>query len=142
MASSHDQDSDCGGDQGSLRPPKSLPKCLPQAHFMTVQGIGRGRGILEQVNELYIMAVRFLDQVLCLASILTQQAFGNEFITLLQDGAVPLGWKEANIIFFSLFKRVSRNTSTNYPTVSFNSGIFKLFMTLIIDHTVDFLIKY
>ena len=54
MASSHDQDSDCGGDQGSLRPPKSLPKCLPQAQFMAVQGIGRGRGILEQVNELYI----------------------------------------------------------------------------------------
>ena len=87
MASSHDQDSDCGGDQGSLRPPKSLPKCLPQAQFIAVQGIGRGRGILEQVNELYIMAVRFLELVLCLASILTQQAFRNEFPMLLQEGA-------------------------------------------------------
>ena len=44
------------------------------------------------------MAVRFLEQVLCLASILTQQAFGNEFPMLLQEGAVPLEWKEANII--------------------------------------------
>ena len=104
MASSHGQDSDCGGDEGSLRPPKSLPKCLPQAQFIAVQGIGRGRGILEQViMNLYIIIVSFLDQVLCLASILTQQAFRNEFPMLLQDGAVPLEWKEAKII--PLFKK-------------------------------------
>ena len=63
MASSHDQDSDCGGDQGSLRPPKSLPKCLPQAQFMAVQGIGRGRGILEQVG--IILCIIGIIQVSC-----------------------------------------------------------------------------
>lgn len=39
------------GQQGSLRPPKSLPNCLPpkqQAQLIVTQGVGRGRGILEQ----------------------------------------------------------------------------------------------
>ncbi len=59
----------------------------------------------------------------------------------LQEGIVPLEWKEANII--PLFKKGSRNKSVNYRPVSLTSVICKLFDTPIIrDHMMDFLIKH
>ena len=53
----------------------------------------------------------------------------------LQEGIVPLEWKEANII--PLFKKGSRNKS-----VSLTSVICKLLETIIRDHMMDFLVKH
>ena len=47
----------------------------------------------------------------------------------LQEGIVPLEWKEANII--PLFKKGSRNKSVNYRPVSLTSVICKLLETII-----------
>ena len=58
----------------------------------------------------------------------------------LQEGNVPLEWKEANII--PLFKKGSRNKSVNYRPVSLTSVICKLLETIIRDHMMDFLIKH
>ena len=58
----------------------------------------------------------------------------------LQEGIVPLEWKEANII--PLFKKGSRNKSVNYRPVSFTSVIYKLLETIIRDHMMDFLFKH
>ena len=58
----------------------------------------------------------------------------------LQEGIVPLEWKEANII--PLFKKGSRNKSVNYRPVSLTSVICKVFETIIRDHMMDFLIKH
>ena len=58
----------------------------------------------------------------------------------LQEGTVPLEWKEANII--PLFKKGSRNKSVNYRPVSLTSVICKLLETIIRDHMMDFLIKH
>ena len=55
----------------------------------------------------------------------------------LEEGIVPLEWKEANII--PLFKKGSRNKSENYRPVSLTSVICKLLERLIKDHLVDFL---
>ena len=57
----------------------------------------------------------------------------------LQEGIVPLEWKEANII--PLFKTGSRNKSVNYRPVSLTSVIYKVLETIIRDHMMDFLIK-
>ena len=57
----------------------------------------------------------------------------------LQEGIVPLEWKEANII--PLFKKGSRNNSVNYRPVSLTSVICKLLETLIRDHMMAFLVK-
>ena len=57
----------------------------------------------------------------------------------LEEGIVPLEWKEANII--PLFKEGSRNKSENYRPVSLTSVICKLLERLIKDHLVDFLVK-
>ena len=57
----------------------------------------------------------------------------------LEEGIVPLEWKEANII--PLFKKGSRNKSENYRPVSLTSMICKLLERLIKDHLVDFLVK-
>ena len=54
----------------------------------------------------------------------------------LQEGIVPLEWKEANII--PLFKKGSRNKSVNYRPVSLTSVICKLLETIIRDHMMDF----
>ena len=54
----------------------------------------------------------------------------------LEEGIVPLEWKEANII--PLFKKGSRNKSENYRPVSLTSVICKLLERLIKDH---FLVK-
>ena len=58
----------------------------------------------------------------------------------LQEGIVPLEWKEANII--PLFKNCSRNKSVNYRPVSLTSVICKVFESIIRDHMMDFLIKH
>ena len=58
----------------------------------------------------------------------------------LQEGIVPLEWKEANII--PLFKKGSRNKSENYRPVSLTSVICKLLEAIIRDHMMDFLIKH
>ena len=58
----------------------------------------------------------------------------------LQEGIVPLEWKEANII--PLFKKQSRNKSVNYRPVNLTSVICKLLETIIRDHMMDFLIKH
>ena len=58
----------------------------------------------------------------------------------LQEGIVPLEWKEANII--PLFKKGSRNKSVDYRPVSLTSVICKLLETIITDHMMDFLIKH
>ena len=58
----------------------------------------------------------------------------------LQEGIVPLEWKEANVI--PLFKKCSRNKSVNYRPVSLTSVICKLLETIIRDHMMDFLIKH
>ena len=55
----------------------------------------------------------------------------------LEEGIVPLEWKEANII--PLFKKGSRNKSENYRPVSLTLVICKLLERLIKDHLVDFL---
>ena len=57
----------------------------------------------------------------------------------LQEGIVPLEWKEANIV--PLFKKGSRNKSVNYRPVSLTSVICKLLETIIRDHMIDFLVK-
>ena len=57
----------------------------------------------------------------------------------LQEGIVPLEWKEANII--PLFKQGSRNKYVNYRPVSLTSVICKLLESIIRDHIMDFLIK-
>ena len=57
----------------------------------------------------------------------------------LEEGIVPLEWKEANII--PLFKKGSRNKSENYRPVSLTSVICKQLERLIKDHLVDFLVK-
>ena len=58
----------------------------------------------------------------------------------LQEGIVPLEWKEANII--PLFKKGSRNKSVNYRPVSLTSVICKLLESIIRDHMMDFLPKH
>ena len=58
----------------------------------------------------------------------------------LQEGSVPLEWKEANII--PLFTKGSSNKSVIYWPVSLTSVIFKLLETIIRDHMMDFLIKH
>ena len=58
----------------------------------------------------------------------------------LQEGIVPLEWKEANIV--PLFKKGSRNKSVNYRPVSLTSVICKLLETIIRDHMMDFLVKH
>ena len=58
----------------------------------------------------------------------------------LQEGIVPLEWKEANVI--PLFKKGSRNKSVNYRPVSLTSVIGKLLETIIRDHMMDFLCKH
>ena len=58
----------------------------------------------------------------------------------LQEGNVPLEWKEANII--PLFKKRSRNKSVNYWPVSLTSVICKLLETIIRDHMMNFLVKH
>ena len=60
----------------------------------------------------------------------------------LQEGIVPLEWKEANIV--PLFKKGSRNKSVNYRPVSLTSVICKLLETIIMDHNImmDFLVKH
>ena len=55
----------------------------------------------------------------------------------LQEGIVPLEWKEANII--PLFKKGSRSKSVNDWPVSLTSVICKLLETIITDHMMDFL---
>ena len=57
----------------------------------------------------------------------------------LQEGIVPLEWKEANII--PLFKKGSRNKSVNYRPVSLTSVICKVLET-IRDRMMGFLIKH
>ena len=58
----------------------------------------------------------------------------------LQEGIVPLAWKEANII--PLFKKGSINKSVHYRPVNLTSGICKLLEIMIRDHMMDFLIKH
>ena len=53
----------------------------------------------------------------------------------LQEGIVPLEWKEANII--PLFKKDATNKSVNYRPVSVTSVICKLLETIIRDHNYD-----
>ena len=50
----------------------------------------------------------------------------------LQEGTVPLEWKEANMI--PLFKKGSRNNYVNHRPVSLTSVICKLLETIIRDH--------
>ena len=57
----------------------------------------------------------------------------------IEEGVVPLEWKEANII--PLFKNGSRSKSENYRPVSLTSVVCKLLERLIKDHLVDFLVK-
>ena len=57
----------------------------------------------------------------------------------LEEGVVPLEWKEANII--PLFKKGPRSKSGNYRPVSLASVICKLLERLVKDHLVDFLVK-
>ena len=58
----------------------------------------------------------------------------------LQEGIVPLEWKEANSI--PLFKKGSRNMSVNYRPVSLTSVICKLLEAIIRDHMMAFLVKH
>ena len=57
----------------------------------------------------------------------------------IEEGVVPLAWKEANII--PLFKKGSRSKSENNRPVSLTSVVCKLLERLIKDHLVDFLVK-
>ena len=58
----------------------------------------------------------------------------------LQEGIVPLEWKEANII--PLLNSFSRNKSVNYRPVRLASVICKVLESIIRDHMMDFLIKH
>ena len=58
----------------------------------------------------------------------------------LQEGIVPLEWKEGNII--PLFKKGSRNVSVNYRPVSLTSIMCKVLETIVRDHIMDFLVKH
>ena len=58
----------------------------------------------------------------------------------LQEGIVPLEWKEANSI--TLFKKGSGNKSVKYRSVSLTSVIYKLLEAIIRDHMMDFLIQH
>ena len=58
----------------------------------------------------------------------------------LQEGSVPLDWKEATII--PLLQKGSRNKSVNYRPVSLTSVICKLLEAIIRDHMMDFLINH
>ena len=58
----------------------------------------------------------------------------------LQEGIVPLEWKEANII--PLLKKGSRNNSVNYRPMNLTTVTCKLLETIIRDHIMDFLIKH
>ena len=58
----------------------------------------------------------------------------------LQEGIVPLEWKEANIIH--LFKKRFKKQVCIYRPVSLTSVICKLLETIITDHMMDFLIKH
>ena len=49
--------------------------------------------------------------------------FAHVFNMSLQDGIVPLEWKEANII--PLFKKGSRNKSVNYRPVRLTSVVMR-----------------
>ena len=62
------------------------------------------------------------------------------FNMTLQEGIVPLEWKEANII--PLFKKGSRNKSVKYRSVRLTSVICKLLETMMRDHMMDFVIKH
>ena len=53
----------------------------------------------------------------------------------LQEGIVPLEWKEANII--PLFKKGSRNKSVNYRPVSLTSVICKVLEQIIISRPAN-----
>ena len=71
---------------------------------------------------------------------LSPKILAHVFNMSLQEGIVPVEWKEANII--PLFKKGSRNKSVNYRPVSLTSVICKLLETIIRDHMMDFLVKY
>ena len=58
------------------------------------------------------------------------------FNVSLEEGIVPLEWKEANVI--PLLKVGSRNKSENYRPGSLTSVIYKILERLIKDHLVDF----
>ena len=58
----------------------------------------------------------------------------------LQEGIVPLEWKEANSI--PLLKKGSRNKSVNYRPVSSTLVICKVLETIIRDHMMEFLINH
>ena len=58
----------------------------------------------------------------------------------LQEGIVPLEWKEANSI--PLFQKGLRNKSVNYWPVRLTKVICKLLEKIIRDHMMDFLIKH
>ena len=62
------------------------------------------------------------------------------FKMTVQEGIVPLEWKEANII--PLFKKGPRNKSVNYRPVSLTTVICKLLEKIMRDHMMDFLIKH
>ena len=61
------------------------------------------------------------------------------FNLALEEGVVPLEWKEGNII--PLFKKGSRSKSENYRPVSLTSVICKQLERLIKDHLVDLFVK-
>ena len=61
------------------------------------------------------------------------------FNMALEEGVVPLEWKEANIV--PLFKKGSRSKSEKNRPVILSSVICKLLERLIKDHLVDFLVK-
>ena len=64
----------------------------------------------------------------------------NVFNMSLQEGIVPLEWKEETLFLYS--KKGSRNKSVNYRPVSLTSVICKLLETIIRDHMMDFLFKH
>ena len=68
------------------------------------------------------------------------KSLAHVFNMLLQEGMVPLEWKEANIIPF--FKKGSRNKSVNYRPVSLTSVICQLLETIMRNHMMDFLVKH
>ena len=57
----------------------------------------------------------------------------------LQEGIVPLEWKEANVI--PLIKTISRNKSVNYRPVGLTS-VIKVLESIIRDSFVDFLSNF
>ena len=113
-------------------------------HFVILECRHLAKGCVLKCGCIGLMLFRNLS---CLGTLICYRTveqistpLAHMFNMSLQEGIVPLEWKEANIV--PLFKKGSRNKSVNYKPVSLTSVICKLLETIIRDHMMDFLVKH